>query len=116
MGLKMMLKALGINISEEHIAQAESLIPQLPKILNEAIAVINSTIAKADVRITALETSNQKLIEQNTALMTNGVVLLEQLGDIRKRLIDDSERTDHAARNGGSGSGRKRTADHTGTN
>lgn len=98
MGLKMMLKALGINVSEEHIAQAEKLIPQLPKVLNDAIAVINATIAKADERLTALENSNQEIIRR-----------LEEMQNAA------NERT--ASRNGGSSSsGRKRTTVDAATN
>lgn len=114
MGLKMMLKALGINVSEEHIAQAEKLIPQLPKVLNDAIAVINATIAKADERLTALETSNQHLIVQNETLKTIITSISEHQLELLHAIGNVTERS--AARNGGSGSGRKRTTVDAATN
>lgn len=90
MGLKMVLKALGINVSDEHIAQAEKLIPQLPELVNRIIKVFNESLQKADARITALETSNQHLIEQNRVIQGVEVSLLDEMKMVFEKLEEIS--------------------------
>jgi len=51
----MMLKALGLEITPEHIAMLQALIPQLPAKINEAAQAINAALANFDARLRAIE-------------------------------------------------------------
>lgn len=68
-GLAMMLKALGINVTQEHIQAVEILIPQIPGRLNQATQVVNAAILNFDQRLKALELQNAEILtllkEQN---------------------------------------------------
>lgn len=54
--LPQLLKAFGINVPPETVAQIEALIPQIPSHLQQATRVINSTIQNFDKRLAAIET------------------------------------------------------------
>lgn len=62
-GLRVMLQALGIQISEEHIQAAQELIPQLPARLNQAATVINGAVNNFDQRLIALENGQKEILE-----------------------------------------------------
>jgi len=59
-GLAIMLKAFGINVSEEHIKNLEVIIPQIPAKLQEAANAINAAIARNEI---ALEDMRRELSE-----------------------------------------------------
>jgi hypothetical protein len=95
-GLAMMLKAFGVNVSPEHIAAVEVLIPQIPAKLQEAVSYINGNITRFDLRMKALESAHD--------------ASLQLLEDIRKELhgIADSSGTKSVSRPG-TGTGTRRT-------
>jgi hypothetical protein len=81
-GLRVMLKALGIEVSDEHIQAVQELIPQLPAKLNQAANAINSAMQNFDGRLQALEKSNQEILallrEQNAGRRTDPA---DRIGD-----------------------------------
>ena len=54
-GMQMMLKALGLEITSEHIAMLQALIPQLPAKINEVAQAINAALANFDSRLRVIE-------------------------------------------------------------
>jgi len=76
-GLTMMLKALGINVSPEHIQMIESLLPVLPEKLNQVVSVVNNALTNFDGRLQTLEKQNAELKAQH-ALMIEALQRIEQ--------------------------------------
>ncbi len=62
------LRALGINVTEEHIKMVEDLIPQIPTKLNVVVTTINQAIQHFDGRLQAIEKQNAEILE----LLKNG--------------------------------------------
>lgn len=65
------LRALGINVTEEHIKAIEDLIPQLPAKLNLVVTTINDTIRYFDARFNKLEKQNEEILELLRARRTD---------------------------------------------
>jgi hypothetical protein len=63
-GMLMLLRSMGIEVSDEHVNMLTDLIPKLPQIVNDCIRVINVTISRADQRIQALEKEVHLLREE----------------------------------------------------
>jgi hypothetical protein len=74
-GLAMMLKAMGINVTPEHVKAIEDLIPQLPGKLNQVVSTINDALKYFDQRLTTLETQHAEILallrEQNARRTTD---------------------------------------------
>lgn len=68
-GLGMALKAFGVKISDEDIAQVEILLPQLPARVQQAITVMNAAVQMYDYRLSRIEAALNipplERIEQN---------------------------------------------------
>jgi hypothetical protein len=77
MNVSLILKALGIKIPDDALRKIETLIPQIPGRVSQAIEVVNSTIKQADERMSALEASNARIIEQNKVIQAALSSLLE---------------------------------------
>jgi hypothetical protein len=62
MNLKVILKMLGVKVSDGVVAQIEAIIPQVPGVLRNAVETINATIKKADERFVSIEDNQQKIM------------------------------------------------------
>lgn len=60
-GVGMMLKALGVNVTEENIRMIEALIPQIPSKLNEFVRVFNAALQDNQQRLSRLEAAFDEL-------------------------------------------------------
>ena len=67
----MMLKALGINITEPQVQMIETLIPQIPERLNQAGSLINNAVKNFDARLAAIEKTQQLILERLNDGSTN---------------------------------------------
>lgn len=74
----MMLKALGVNVSEEHIKAIEVIIPQIPAKLNEGAAFINQSVENFDQRITRMEKQQEHIIMLLDSLNQRFIMQTEQ--------------------------------------
>lgn len=63
-GLAMMLKALGVEITPEQAKMIEELIPQIPARLKQAYEFMNAFVKRADERFTAMEQSQQMMLQE----------------------------------------------------
>lgn len=77
-GIGMMLKAFGVNISEEHIKMVEREVPLLPSRIQEASQAIASALANFDHRIKELEVSNQIIIQNQQGIQDTLRLILEE--------------------------------------
>ncbi len=62
MGIQMLLKALGVNITPEQAAMVEALIPQIPAKLNQVVVSVNSSMENFDQRLKTLERQSEHII------------------------------------------------------
>lgn len=69
MSLALIMKALGVKIPPETLAQVERIIPQIPARANQAIQLINAAVQQADQRARALEARMQILEDKIDALV-----------------------------------------------
>ena len=60
-GLQMILKAIGLDLTPENLAMLQAVITQLPAKINEAGAAINAALQNFDMRLKAIEASQQAL-------------------------------------------------------
>lgn len=68
-GLGMMLKAFGVNVTEEHIQAVEVLIPELPSKLAHAWKTIDESLQHFDERLIALESVMKTNLETSNQLL-----------------------------------------------
>lgn len=54
-GLGMILKSLGVKVTEENVHQIEHIIPQVPAKIQEVIAFLNERTSTFEARINSLE-------------------------------------------------------------
>lgn len=63
MNLRLVLRALGVTLSDEDIKRIEEIIPQIPSHLNGAIKFLNSAVTNFDERLKAIEETQVKILE-----------------------------------------------------
>jgi hypothetical protein len=96
-GLGLVLRSLGVNISEEHIRGMEVLIPQIPAKVQQVIVAVNATIERIDNRELAVEerlTMLLNVLKETVHTMSgyyectikNQQTLLDQLSRIENHL------------------------------
>lgn len=68
-GVQIMLKSLGISISDENIKMVETLVPQLPAKIQEAVTVINASLKNFDARLAVLESQTALINSKLDAIM-----------------------------------------------
>jgi len=66
-GVLMMLKSLGVNISDQDLKTVEAIIPQIPAKVNEIVTFIRKRDENFETRLRALETlafENNELLQE----------------------------------------------------
>jgi hypothetical protein len=79
-GLQMMLKALGIGITPEQVAQLEIVLPQIPGKAAELITIFNAKIKLYDAAFQSIVSELEALKNQNAEQLK----ILEELRGKRK--------------------------------
>lgn len=93
MGLRMVLKSLGVNFTDEHVAQIEAMIPQIPRILTDSVKTVNNHLDRMDVRQKGVENAvellgikidamNQTISNQSTEISA----LIEQVANLKENI------------------------------
>lgn len=63
-GIEILLKAVGVKVSSEVLAQTEAMLPQLPTRINEAIQFILQWQRNFDTRLKAIEATQVDILEK----------------------------------------------------
>jgi hypothetical protein len=75
-GILMLLKALGVELTEEQATMIQELIPQLPEKVNEVVQMINGCMKNFDERLRSIEKNQADAIralqEFHDEMVTNG--------------------------------------------
>lgn len=75
----MMLKAMGINVSAEHIAAIEKLLPEVPTRLQQAVTFLQNLGAYCQENVKELRAGQARIEKQNEEIL---------------RLLNEPKRTD----------------------
>jgi site-specific DNA-adenine methylase len=63
-GLILVLRAIGVNITDADAKMIETIIPQIPTKIQELWGVIKSNLENVDARLRALEQTQKELIQK----------------------------------------------------
>lgn len=88
--LGMILKGLGVNVSDEHVKQIEILLPQLPSRMQQTVEVINAAVDQTHSKLDRI----QRELEQRDALLCEMSAGIRRLSELVR------EQTNHARGNG----------------
>lgn len=82
-GIGMMLKAFGVNITDEQIKMVEALIPTIPDKITEVYRIIDGSLQNFDGRLSALELRLESLHAQKSDI----IAVLKELYSTQSNLI-----------------------------
>jgi len=76
-GLGMMLKALGVNVTEETVRQIETMLPQVPAVAQNIIVSVREFMTQCDARLTVLEQAERDRLRMMQGIDDKLSILLE---------------------------------------
>jgi hypothetical protein len=118
-GVGMVLKALGVNVTEQHVRMIEALIPQIPGKINEFVVAFNAALQDNRDRLTRIEEHEKTSAELLVQVALSMSALDERLARC-ERIIDELQQpgrnTDDGKRTKPNGADRShtRSADRSG--
>lgn len=84
-----MLKALGINVTDEIVAKIEMLLPQVPSVAHDIVRKVQSFITESDIRLSKLESRETdrftllQVIEEKQSIIDDKLTQLIELGSVK---------------------------------
>jgi hypothetical protein len=88
--LSSMLKAFGVNVTEQDIKTVEQIIPSIPEKLQQAVLIINSVVNTVNEQTAAIKGQSERL-----ATIESYMLHLQQtqlvIGDLLRRLLEEKE-------------------------
>jgi hypothetical protein len=110
--LTKLIKAFGVNVEEKHIEAIEKIIPEVPRIVEQGISLINGAVTNFDARLCALETAAENNRINQSLIIEHQVKIREELQEIlthvRTRRDSDS-RTSATGNSSGNDNGKHRS-------
>jgi hypothetical protein len=94
-GIGMLLSAVGVKFTPEHIHQIEVMIPQIPGILRQSVEAVNASLTRLDARQTELERAVLSLAQTVTNLAETQLRLETELQLLREVLEDGRGKHHH---------------------
>jgi len=94
-GIGMMLKAFGVNFTDEHIKAVEALIPELPAKVASAFKTVDSTLENFDCRLKTIESTLEAITQNQREIIQNQCSLLTTA------ITDTPKKVNHGKRTNG---------------